>query len=154
MQITWGGVLFIFIIIAVIIGIWLFNNWRQGKEIKMPRMDFYRKKPDDGTVLCFNIYPDCYKVETMLKESTSKKARRCNINGKKGIMQKYDNRQYSPYIITDTVLYPADRAARMIGCKDLRELKSLKFSWFENIAPFAPVIALLIGVILFVIVLG
>lgn len=155
MLITPGGIIFICVLATLIGGIYLFNNWRQGKKVDIPKANIFKRvKQDENTTLCFNIYASYYKVETMLTKGLYQPVRTCEIGNKPGIIQMNILKEYKPYVLSDKIGWPAERAARMIGCKDLRKLKAMKFSLLEQLATFAPVAAIAIGVLLFIIVMG
>lgn len=156
MHITFGGIVFLIVLILVIVGIVWFNSWRKGDRgslnIHIGKMS--RKKKDDNLVACFNDYPDCYKMEYMLKTSVAKGADLIKIGAKQCYMQGWDGKKFIAVHEPKDIVYPTERLARMMGCEPLKKLKSLKFSRWEQLAPFAPVAALLIGTFLFVIIVG
>lgn len=63
MQFDWGGILFIFLAIVVIIGIVMFSRWRHGKGFNL-RFEWAGFKSDKTQHNCFNIYPDRVCFET------------------------------------------------------------------------------------------
>ena len=160
MQITFGGVLYLIAIALIIVSLIFISRWRSGgsfslslrslnpKNIKTP----FKPKIDDGTVLCLNVYPDKIIGEYMLRSSVNKKAYTWEIGSKKYLMQYKSKNEWEPLCLPSIISYPTERLARMMECP-LTKLKSLKFHWYEHAAPFAPVAALGIGVLMWVLVL-
>jgi len=164
MHITGGGLLILLIIGVVILAIIVIKRLISGqplpfagfsiKKIKSNvKSGIKRQKPDEDMVLCLNIYEDKIVGEYMLKKSVCLDADIWEVGSKKHLVQTNKNNQWGHLDLPDDIVYPPERLARMMGCEPLRKLKSLKFTWFEKAAPFAPVVALLIGALLFIIVL-
>lgn len=154
MHITFGGIVFLICIALVIIGIIWFRSWRSGSNINWSFWKREKKeKPDADSILCFNIYPDKYKVEKMLKKSVCKDAEIIKIGNTQYVMQGWNGKEFLAVHEPEDIIYQPERLARMMGCEPLRRLKSLKFSKWEQLAPFAPVAALLIAFFLFIIIL-
>lgn len=151
-NISLGGFLFLLAIGAIIGGIVYIKARRSGRSINLKNLKSPFKKEDSDSAECLNIYPDCIKVETMLKKSISSDADMWQFGTKKFYIQCYINGKYTGFKLPDTISYPPERLARMMGCQPLRRLKSLKFGLLEQLAPFAPVVALGIGALLFIIV--
>lgn len=155
MQITPLGILYLFIIAGIALAVIVIKNKRTSGSFRLPSISIGgRKKPVDDSEWCFNIYPEKIAVERMLKTSIHKNARLWQVGNKQCRFQKYVGKQYVPAYLPDDIAFPPERLARMMGCEPLKKLKSLKFSWLENLAPFAPVVAMLIAAILFIVVIG
>lgn len=110
-----------------------------------------------GCIRCFNLYPKYYKQEFMAEKSVCPDARYFRFwDGKMRLVQKWETKtkQFVPVELPEVITYPAERAARIVGCEPLQRLKSIKYGWLEQIAPFAPVVALLIGFLALAVVLG
>lgn len=154
MQITGGGIVILLIIAVIIIGIIVINRWRSGSSMSLKgvKVNLKRQKTDDNTVFCLNIYPNKIVGEYMLKTSVCKDADIWPIGSKKPVLQGYKDGHYIKISQPDDIAYPPERLARMMGCEPLRRLKSLKFKWYEQLAPFAPVVALAIAGILFMVI--
>ena len=165
MQITGGGLLILLIIALVIVGIIVIKRLISGEGLPFAGLSFKKlkdtniktalkkHKPDENLILCLNEYPEKLVGEYMLKTSVCKDADTWDWGSKKYLFQIYDGKTYKRFDLPDTIAYPPERLARMMGCEPLRRLKSLKFTWLERAAPFAPVVAILIGAFLFIIVL-
>lgn len=157
MHITGTGVIMLLMFGLIIGGIFAIKHWKGGGsfsfKFRKPSLKNIKKPPvDPNTVLCLNIYPDKIVGEYMLKSSVDATANIWEKGAKKYILQVHKDKKYQAVRLPDAVVYPPERLARMMGCEPLRKLKSLKFKWYEQLAPFAPVVALLIGFVLFVIV--
>lgn len=154
MHITGTGIIMLVGIFAIIGGIFAFKFWRSGGSlsVKSVKTGFTRQKKDPDSILCLNVYPTKIVGENMLKKSVHPDAKVWELGTRKYLLQKVENRQYLPLELPDEIAYPPERLARMMGCEPLRRLKSLKFKWYEQLAPFAPVIALVIGSILLIVV--
>lgn len=154
MHITGGGILILAIIGAIILAIILFKRWRSGGSMSLKgiSMDFKRQKNDKNTVLCFNVYSDKIVGEYMLRKSVLKDADEWKLGSKTYLYQGYDGKNWLRIVQPDKVSYQPERLARMMGCEPLRRLKSLKFKWYEHLAPFAPVAALGIAALLLIMV--
>lgn len=156
MHITLGGGIFLAFIGLVIAGIVVFNRWRSGAPVSFNRESIKRgltreKAPDD-TILCLNVYQDRIVGEYIPKDKVNSDADRWELGTKKYILQQIPDKEPGQLELPDTIAYPPERLARMMGCEPLRKLKSLKFKWYEQLAPFAPVIAFVIAAILFIVV--
>lgn len=166
MQITWGGILILFIIALLVVAFVVVNRLIKGEPLPFSHISFSKlrnltpskikatvQKPNTNTILCLNIYEDKIVGEYMLKTSVCKDADIWEYGSKKYLLQLNDNGVWKRLDLPDVIAYPPERLARMMGCEPLRKLKSLKFTWYEKVAPFAPVVAILIGALLFIIVL-
>lgn len=149
MHITLGGVLMIVGIGVVIIAIMVINRLIHGEPVTVKSINMPGKKKDDGTVLCLNIYPDKIVGETMLTKSIAPDADVWGLANKKYRLQGIANKIYQKVVIPDTPRYPAERLARLPGCMPLRKFKASKRTWYQHLAPFAPVVALIIVVLFF-----
>ncbi len=161
MQITWGGIVFLLIIVLLVMFLIAYNRFKNDKGfnigLKMP--SFHGKpslkgigkktpEPASGTP-CFNVYKNKMIVENV---GGVENLFTWDISNKPHVFQSCVEGASTLIKLSDDITYQPDRLARMIGCVPLKRLKSLKFSILENLAPFAPVIALLIGLILYLIV--
>jgi len=118
----------------------------------------------EGLIRCYNMYPKKMggdKEEYMEKDKVCPLADYWEYTNKNKmyLVQVFDGmdgeeKKFKPFTLPDEISYPPERYARIIGCEPLQRLKSLKFGWLEQLAPFAPVVALLIGLVLFAIVVG
>ena len=163
MQITWGGIIFLLIIVLVIVGLIAYNRFKNGKGfnigLTMPNFhekpSFRRTHKEKSEVAigtpCFSIYKNKMVVENIENVDS---LYTWDIINKPYVFQGCVDGVYSLIKLSDDITYQPDRLARMIGCMPLKRLKSLKFSILENLAPFAPVVALLIGLILYLVVAG
>ncbi len=163
-NITGGGLLILLIIGVVILAIIVVNRLINGQPLPFAGFSFSkiksnvksgikRQKPSDDMVLCLNVYENKIVGEYMLKNSVCKDADIWEYNSKKYLLQTNKDNQWKRIDLPEDISYPPERLSRMMGCEPLRKLKSLKFTWYEKVAPFAPVVALLIGALLFIIVL-
>lgn len=152
MHFTFVGIVWLLVFLAIPVIVIIINRLAKGETITMPHFSGISKpgKKDGDTIECFNIYEHEIRGETMLKKSVCKDADIWEVGNKKMLWQKRmdGDKDFSRVDLPDEVHYPPERAARMIGCEPLRKLKSLKFNWYEHLAPFAPVIAL--GIVIFI----
>lgn len=154
MHITVGGVVFLVVIAVVILGIVFIRYMLSGRRVSVKNISNpLKRRPDDGTVECFNIYPDRIVVERMLEKSVLPEADIWELGTRKVVMQGYMNSKWTRVDLPVDIKYPPERLAGMMGCIPYRKLLSLKFSLLEKLAPYAPVAALGIGALLFIIVL-
>jgi len=168
MQITWGGILILFIIALLVVAIIVVRRLIKGEPLPFNNVSFRslgnltpskikanvkNQKPNTDIILCLNIYSDKIIGEHMLKASVCKDADIWEYGSKKYLLQINDKGSWKRLDLPDVIAYPPERLARMMGCEPLRKLKSLKFTWYEKVAPFAPVVAILIGAFLFMVVL-
>lgn len=157
-----SGILALLIILAIVISAFVVVRAWKGKGFSLPSIPTIGLKSTIGMKVkrqdtehrhCLNYYKDKIAYEIMRKSDICKTARIWNIAGKNGLLQGFDKKHF-PILLPDDISYPPERLARMMGCPPLKKLKSLRFSLLEQLAPFAPVIALAIGALLFIIVLG
>jgi len=159
-HIDLGGVAILFIIgLIVVFALFVRHLFRGGsvRDITQLGGRITGKKPpsSDGTILCLNIYPDRIVCERMVEKATAVNARLWSLNGKKMKLQmRKDKKEFAPVFLPDKISYPPERMARMMGCLPLQQLKSLRFSLLEQLAPFAPVAALAIAAVLFIVIVG
>lgn len=111
-------------------------------------------------VRCLNIYDrrtSDSKVEYMEKEKTCPDADYWYYknDGKWYLVQVWDknDNKLVAFKLPTEITYRPDRYARILGCDPLRRLKSEKFGILEQIAPFAPVTAMVIGLIMMAVIL-
>jgi len=168
---TLGSLGVVLILLLIGIAIFLIIRWRNGepllpsfsfsaiapgrrKKIKHNKNTQGKENPDDNSIFCINIYPDKFVGEFMLKTAVAKDADIWEIGNKKALLQMRSDKLYAKLSLPDDIIYPPERLARMIGCEPLRRLKGLKFKWYQHLAPFAPVVALLIVFLLWVVIKG
>lgn len=154
MQVDLGGIVILVVIALVGVLIFAIGRVRKGKNIKVWEDLSIRKQKESDTSYCLNVYENKIESTMMLNNSIAKGARKWHIGGRFYYLQGHKDKNYFPLLLPDTISYLPSTLARMMGCLPLQELKSLKFSILENLAPFAPVVALGIAAILFIIVLG
>lgn len=141
------------------IGLFLFTWNSQGGLVSPVKTK--QVGPVKDMVLCLNFYPrqlGGIKVENMAPGDVALDADEwdCENNRLKYKLQYWnvDQAKLVAFRLSDKVTYTPDMVARMIGCEPLQKLKAIQSGWIERLAPFAPVAALGIGAILFVIVMG
>lgn len=155
-MITGGGIVILIIIAVIVLGIIFIRRWRSGQSISLTGLHpknlkntFKREKADESTELCFNIYPNKIVGEYMLRSAVVPDTDEWELGNKRYKMQGKKGKDWLKVVVSDEVLYPAERLARMMGCMPLRKFKSFKFNWYEKLAPYAPVVALIIVGLLF-----
>ena len=171
-MITWWGLLWLLLLVVVLpVAFILINKWRNGESIsfsfssldprniklgslkpKNIKETLKGNKPDDGSVLCLNVYANKIVGEYMLKKAVNEISDTWGLGNKKYLLQGRTKDTWSPVLLPSIISYPTERLARMMECP-LTKLKSLKFHWYEHAAPFAPVVALGIGALLWVVVI-
>lgn len=160
MHITGFGVFILLVFIGLPIAYIFYKKWRAGGSVSIKPSNLKesiksiikKEKLDDSLVLCLNVYGDRIVAETMLKKSVCPDADIWEIGAKKYLLQGYVDGKWVKVELPGDIAYPPERLCRMMGCEPLRRLKSLKFKWYEQMAPFAPVAALLIGFLLYIVV--
>lgn len=158
-TVSFGGILWIFGFIIFAVIIYLLIRILRGQGL--PNFSWSPKnikikpgKLGDDYVLCFNDYPDKIACEPMRKKDMDKDAHPWKIGGKVYYYQGFKKEKFAALSLPEDISYLPETLARMMGCEPLKKLKSLKFSWLESLAPFAPVVALIVAAILFLILVG
>ena len=156
-----GGFLWIIIFIIVAIIIYLGRRILKGQGLPaIPSLDNFQPQKKrinqqiSDQVLCMTISPGRIDYGQIFVSNLNNKSRLWDISNKKGFIQGVKDGESIPILLPDKISYLPEKLARMIGCLPLKRLKSLSYSLLENLAPFAPVIAIAIGAILFLIIVG
>lgn len=158
-TVSGGGILWFFGIAVLAIIIYLLVRILRGKGL--PKLSWSLKsvklkteKMGDDYTLCFNVYPDKIACEPMRKKDVCKGAHLWKIGNKDHYYQGFKDNGFTALSLPKDISFLPETLARMMGCEPLKKLKSLKFSWLEHLAPFAPVVALVVAGILFLIIVG
>lgn len=151
MHITGGGLLILGIIGAVVFVIIIISRWRKTGSMSIPAVSLGGSgNRKDDTVLCLNVYKDSIKGEYMKKDAVAKGADIVEIGSKKYVFQgNFGTSDWRQLPIPDEVIYPTERLSRMMGCLPLRRFKASSEKWYEKLAPFAPVVALIFTILFF-----
>lgn len=101
MQFTWGGILFIVIIIAVVVGIIFLNKWRKGEKLSF-RLPWFGKtsaQRSSEVPNSLNIYPNKVVFEYVKKPlgMTGK----CFNDSKEYYIHEADNGKLKEFILPD-----------------------------------------------------
>lgn len=154
MHITFGGIIFLVLMVSIIPAIIVIRKMIAGERVNLPNMTIKSRQKETNTILCWNVYDDCIRVEEMLKNSVCEDADAWQYASKKYAFQYFKGSHYYAGKLPAVPNYPPEKLARMHGAPDVRKLLSLRFDWWHNLAPFAPVAALGIGALLFIMILG
>jgi len=150
MHITFGGILFIALIILLVIAIILINRWRKTGTFKFSPFSFLKttKIEDDNVVIIeetIGLYSERWE-DDKLKDYIPQLYR--NNNKEYVVLQKLDDK-FIPYYPNDTTIYyPPDEWAQVLMMKANEDLFKKRNTLFQHISVWALVVGMVIAAII------